>query len=81
MSSPFKAQDYTFTRVGPHAMHIKQRGYTTQTFTLTELWKEYKKTTEPNNPSRRYVIERAIEILEGKAPEYRSKGRLASKIK
>lgn len=62
---------YTLKVRGSEAIRVKQDGYPDGVFDLAGLWEEYRRVSFPNNPdhNRRYVIERAIETLEGKSPQ------------
>jgi hypothetical protein len=79
MSNKSGIPNYSFQMRGAAAIRIRYEGQPLGVFDLSGLWKEYQKTRSPNDPNKRYVIERAIERLQGKAPEYREKGSLASR--
>ena len=70
---------YSLQARGTEAVKIIYEGKTLGVFDREGLWTEYRKTTEPNDPALRYVIERAIERFEGKAPEYRESGSITKR--
>lgn len=72
--------EYTLKMRGTQAIRIIQEGYTEAVFDREGLWAEYRKTFIPNDPNRRYVIERAIENLEGKSPRMYQRSREEAKI-
>lgn len=59
---------FSFQMRGSEAIRVIYEGRDLGVFDISHLWEEYRKTIEPNDPNKRYVIERAIETLEGKIP-------------
>lgn len=64
---------FTLKMRGKEAIRIVYEGQDLGVFDRQGLWVEYRKVSFPNenNPDKRYVIERAIETLEGKSPRMR----------
>lgn len=62
---------YTLKARWKEAIRIIYEGQDLGVFDLSGLWAEYRKAIYPNDSNKRYVIERAIEALEGKSPQMR----------
>lgn len=73
---------YTLKMRG-EAIRVIQEGYGEDVFDMESLWAEYRRVSFPNenDPTRRYVIEKAIEVFENKVPKYRENGSIVSQAR